>query len=213
MIHDFDKTLEKLIMERGKLDRNEIDISFELPNGDWVSRLARPTINCWCYDLRENVKLRNMEINVNRMERHAQLRLAPLRYSLTYLVTAWARKIEDEHQLLWRVLGALARSTVLEPEICEGLLREQPYDIPITVGQIGDTTGNITDLWSVLESEMRLGFTVCATLALDVERGFDAPMVFEKEIGIGQSQEPSTKVMTALDRKLTYKVDKKDSKH
>ncbi len=212
MIHDFDKTLEKLIVEQGNLDKNEIDVSFELPNGDWASRLARPTINCWCYDLRENVKLRNMEINVNRMERHAQLRLAPLRFSLTYLVTAWARKIEDEHQLLWRVLGALARLPVITPDRCEGALREQPYDIPITVGQIGDTTGNITDLWSVLESEMRLGFTVCATLALDTERGFDAPMVFEKEIGVGQSQDPTTEVMTALDRKLVFKVDKKDRK-
>jgi hypothetical protein len=216
MIHDVDKTLEKLIYERGNLDKNEIDVSFELPNGDWVSRLARPTINCWCYDLRENVKLRNMEINVNRMERYAQMRLAPMRFNLTYLVTAWARKIEDEHQLLWRVLGALARTSVWEPGLCEGMLREQPYDIPVAVGQIGDTTGNITDLWSVLESEMRLGFTVVLTLALDVERAIEAPLVFEAEVGVGQADEPPKKVLTALDRKLIHKVDKntkpKDSK-
>jgi hypothetical protein len=212
MIHDFDKTLEKMLIEHGKLSKNEVDISFELPNADWSSRLSRPTINCWCYDLRENVKLRNMEMNVNKRDRYAQLRLAPLRYSLTYLVTAWARRIEDEHQLLWRALGALARFTVLSPEQCEGTVREQPYDIPIMVGQVGETTGNIIDLWSVLESEMRLAFTVVVTLALDLERGFDAPLVFETRIGVGQSERPLDEEMTALDGYIVKKMSTKDLK-
>ncbi|NWF69244.1 MAG: DUF4255 domain-containing protein [Chloroflexi bacterium] len=208
MIHDLDKTLEKIILERGRLSKNEVDIAFDLPSSDWASRLSRPTINCWCYDLRENTKLRNMEFNTIRGERSAQMRLAPLRFSLTYLVTAWARKIEDEHQLLWRALSALVRSTVIESEMAQGALRDQPYDIPISVGQIGETTGNLTDLWSVLESEMRLGFTCVVTLALDTERALEAPMVFEKEIGVGQAQQPPKRVLTALDRKIIQKADK-----
>jgi Pvc16 N-terminal domain len=210
MLHDLDKTIEKLILERGNLSKNEIDIAFELPSSEWASRLGRPTINCWCYDLRENVKLRNMEMQLTRNNRIGEIRQAPLRFMLTYLITAWARKVEDEHQLLWRALGALAGTMVLEPELCEGTMREQPYDIPVAVGQMGDTTGNMVDLWSVLESEMRLGFPVVFTVALDVERGFDAPLVFEKRIGVGQSDNPPDQVMTALDRYIIQKAQKPD---
>ena len=65
MLHDLDKTLENMLVEHGKLDRNEIDLSFEQPNGEWSAQINRPTINCWCFDLRENTKLRNMDIRHN----------------------------------------------------------------------------------------------------------------------------------------------------
>jgi hypothetical protein len=68
MLHDFDKTLEKLLLQQGNL--SDIEISFEQPTREWSGRLNRPTLNCFCFDLRENLKLRNMEmqttVNGNR---------------------------------------------------------------------------------------------------------------------------------------------------
>ena len=29
---------------------------------EWSARLSRPTLNCWAYDVRENIKLRNFEM-------------------------------------------------------------------------------------------------------------------------------------------------------
>lgn len=221
MIHDLDKTLKKLLIERGKLDKNEIEVAFEQPTGEWASRLSRPTINCWCYDLRENVKLRNMDMNVSREqrkglfergERSVRMGLPPLRFTLTYLVTAWARRIEDEHQLFWRALGALAQSTSLDPASCEGNLRDQPYEIPITVGQPTEATGSFTDLWSVLDNQMHLGFNFVATLALDPERGFVEPLVLERQIGVGQSENPEEEILSTLDRTLVYRAGQANEK-
>jgi|FLYN01.1.fsa_nt_gi hypothetical protein len=206
MIHDLDSTLKKLLIERGKLQRSKIEISFEQPTGEWASHLSVPTINLWCYDVHENVKLRNMEMKVSDNGRRAMLRLPPLRFDLTYLVTAWAREVEDEHQLLWRALGALSQTKVLSPETCEGALKEQPYEIPITVAQTTELGVNMSDLWSVLDNQMRLGFNVVVTLALDIERGFEAPLVLEKRIGVGQAEYPPDEELSALDRQIIQKA-------
>lgn len=212
MIHLMDKTLEKIFFERGKLTRGQIDVSFEQPNGDWSSRLSRPTINCWCYDLRENLKLRTMEMQTFPQDRIAQKRLYPRRIDLSYLVTAWARNIDDEHQLLWRGLGALMGKTILNPNECEGELREQPYDIPISIANMTEHPISLTDLWSVLNNDMRLGFTFVVTLALDTGRGYDAPLVFEKQITVGQSENPPDGKLNAPDKPIVQKADGKKSK-
>jgi len=209
MIQDLDKTLEKLIYERGKLNRNEIDISFEQPTSEWSARLNRPTLNCWCFDLRENAKLRSMDMTASYQGNQARFTLAPLRFDLMYLITAWARRIEDEHQLLWRALGTLVQIPKLNPDECEGGLRDQLYEIPLFVGRITDRMPSMTDLWSVLDNQMRLGFTLVVTLALDTSRGFEAPLVLEKQIAVGQAEHPETQVITAPDVVLRQEVDQK----
>jgi hypothetical protein len=211
MIQDLDKTLEKILYERGRLSRNDIDVSFDQPNGDWSSRLARPTLNIWAFDLRENVKLRNMEFDVTRENGMGTRKRLPRRFDLTFLVTAWARKVEDEHQLIWRGLGALAQLTILKPEDCEGAMRDQLYDIPILVGNIGDRLPNTSDLWSVLNNQMRLGFTFVITLALDPNQSFEAPLVLERIARVGQSLDPRTGIIDALDVETTYRGRPEDA--
>lgn len=209
MIQDLDKTLEKLIVDKGKLNRNEIDLSFEQPTGEWSARLNRPTLNCWCFDLRENVKLRTMDMTATHRDNHSRIALRPLRYDLMYLITAWARRIEDEHQLLWRALGALVQIPRLDPDECEGGLRDQMFDIPLVVGNITDRMPSMTDLWSVLDNQMRLGFTLVVTLALDSGRGFDAPLVLEKQVTVGQAQHPEERVITASDVVIRQQASRK----
>lgn len=190
MIHDIDQTLEKMVIERGKINRNEIEVSFEQPTSEWSSKLSRPTLNFWTYDLRENLKLRSFEMTLIRDEKTGKTRLPPLRYNVSYLVTAWARRIEDEHQLLTRALAALAGRTAWQPEECEGALKDQPYEMPVMVAQPLDNGVNMTDLWSVLNNDMRLGFTLMVTVALDIERATEAPLVLEGTLRIGDSPYP-----------------------
>lgn len=196
MLHDLDNALKKLIYERGRISRSEIDIEFDQPTGEWSSRLSRPTLNCWCFDVRENIKLRKLDIGVDRAPDHqrgmggfgrAVMRVPPLRFNFTYLITAWARKVEDEHKLLWRALGALVGQTVLAAQYYEGELSDQPYEIPLLVGQMTEAASTFTDLWSVLDNDMHLGFILQATLALDGQRDFEAPLVLETDIRFGQS--------------------------
>ncbi len=190
MLSDFDKTLENLLFTEGNLNRGDIDIAFDPPTGEWSARLNKPTINCWCFDLRENLKLRIPDRTVGRNGDVARISIPVRRVDVTYLVTAWARKIEDEHQLLWRGLGALKRFTALEPDQCEGALRYQEHSIPLTVADMSAIQTNLVDLWSVLENQMRLGFTVMATIDLDTRFGFDVPLVLEGTIRVGQSERP-----------------------
>ncbi|MAS35147.1 MAG: hypothetical protein CL610_14140 [Anaerolineaceae bacterium] len=192
MLHDLDRTIEKVLRERGKLKENEIDISFEQPTSEWSATLSRPTINCWGFDLRENVKLRSMEMQVNRdrKKNEAHMRMVPMRVDVTYLITAWARKAEDEHQLLWRALAAMSHYLALEQSMCEGGLKEQPFPIPLLVAQITEAATNMTDLWSVVDNDMKMGFTCVATLALDRDRVLEAPLVLEGRLRIGQSHDP-----------------------
>ncbi|MCA0457963.1 MAG: DUF4255 domain-containing protein [Chloroflexi bacterium] len=195
MLHDLNKTLEKLLVEKGKLTPNQIDISFEQPNGQWSARLSRPTLNCWCFDLRENMKLRNMDMDAYRNGSRGVKSIPARRMDLTYLVTAWASKIEDEHQLLWRALAALKRVPSIEPRDCEGLLRYQTRDVPLLVADTSSTNINLVDLWGVLDNQMRLGFTLIATVELDMELSIEAPLVLEATIRLGSSDDPARRTL------------------
>jgi len=207
MIYDLDQTLEKIIYDKGKLNRNEIDISFEQPNGEWSARLSRPTLNCWCFDLRENKKLRNSNRRIQRNETTGTVTFPPRRFDVTYLVTAWTRKIEDEHRLLWRGLSALKRTPIIYRQDAEGDLRYGEHDIPLLVATESDHPINLVDLWSVLNNEMHLGFTVVATLELDPVYEITGPLVLEGYVRVGQSLDPRTEEMTVLDVEITHRAD------
>ena len=190
MLHDLDKTLEKILVQGGNIAPNQIDVSFDQPSGEWSARLSRPTLNCWCFDIRENLKLRSMEMTTTRNGNQGRTTIAPRRMDLTYLITSWASKVEDEHQLLWRALAALKRVQSIDPRDCEGLLRYQTHDVPLLVADTSNTSINLVDLWGVLENQMRLGFTLTATVELDVELSIEAPLVLEATIRLGSSDEP-----------------------
>jgi hypothetical protein len=195
VLHDLNKTIEKILIERGKLTPNQIDISFEQPNGQWSARLSRPTLNCFCFDVRENLKLRTAGTSVTRHGDTASRSLPTRRMDLTYLVTAWASKIEDEHQLLWRSLATLKRIASIEPRDGEGMMRYQTRDVPLLVADTSSTNMNLVDLWGVLDNQMRLGFTLMATVELDVELSIEAPLVFEATIRLGSSDDPARRTL------------------
>ncbi len=195
MLHDLNKTLEKILVQRGNLSPNQIDISFEQPNGQWSARLSRPTLNVWCFDLRENLKLRNPDMNTTRNGQKGVRSIPPRRIDLAYLVTAWAGKIEDEQQLLWRALAALKPVTVISPKDCEGMMRYQSRDVPLLVADTSNTNINLVDLWGVLDNQMRLGFTLIATVELDLELSIEAPLVLEATIRLGGTDDPTQQTL------------------
>lgn len=189
MLQDLDQTLENLVRREGKLNKSDIDVAFEQPTSEWSARLSRPTLNCFCYDLRENLKLRTMERNVTYNGNQGHLSFPPRRMDLSYLITAWARKVEDEHQLLWRALASFKKYKDLMPSECEGALRYQTRNLPMTVAVMGENPLNLADLWGVLDNQMRLGFVLSITVELDTEIGFDAPLVLEADIRVGRKYE------------------------
>lgn len=202
MIHDLDKTLEAVIYNKGNMPRTDIDVSFDTPDREWSSRLSRPTINMWAFDVRENMKLRSLERAVTRNGNMTTTTYPSIRMDVTYLVTAWARKMEDEHQLLWRALAALKTTPVMKPSETEGELRYSRKDIALLVATPSDHPVNLVDLWGVVDNVMHMGFTAVATLELDILPSFEAPPVLEQHLRVGQSPDPTTRKSVVMDSEI-----------
>lgn len=213
MLRDLNRTLEKLLYEEGKIPRNDIDIAFDTPTGEWSASLNRPTLSVWCFDMRENVHRRvaGLDTRADRGANHGRHQMPARRIDLSYLVTAWARKVEDEHMLIWRALQTLKRFPIFRPEDCEGDLQYQKQNMPVFVAEPNELGINMTDLWSVLENQMKLGFVTIVTVELDPEIGFEAPLVLEAEIAVGQSRQPLRRRLDVPDMVLRHPKEDSES--
>jgi hypothetical protein len=187
MIESLDQTIKKLILQKGQFDLGDVEIRFDQPTRDWAAGLTKPAINCYLYDIRENRELRNREWIVDRQPNgQARKKIAPLRVTVSYLVTAWTNEVEDEHAILWRVLVALASTPILPEELLKGELVHQPFPMPAQTAQVSEAMHNLSDLWNVMENELKPAISYAVTLAVDREYTFSGPMVFTKRVDFRQ---------------------------
>jgi len=183
MIKSLDETIKALILEKGGFKNSDIDIRFDQPTRDWAAGLTKPAVNCYLYDIRENRELRSREwIVEQRPNGQASKKIAPLRVGLSYLVTAWTTEIEDEHLILWRVLVALSSTLILPDELLQGELIHQTLPIPTETAQTSEAMRNLSDLWNVMENELKPAINYTVTLAVDRDYVFTGPMVFTKQV-------------------------------
>jgi hypothetical protein len=110
MIHEVDEALRRLIREES-LNGSPVEVSLDAPNKDWAARRNAPTVNLYLYDIREDLRRRQRGV-VEEHDDRGQVtgRRPPPRFmKLSYLVTAWTQRPEDEHRLLSTLLGGLLR--------------------------------------------------------------------------------------------------------
>jgi hypothetical protein len=181
---DLDEAIRALLVRGVPLDPADVDVSFDAPDREWSSRLSRPTVNCFLYDVRENHQLRETDWDVRKTSVAAVKRRAPLRIDATYQVTVWARVPEDEHRLLGRVLATLFRYPHLPEEMLSGGLREPAVPIPARVAQPDHAPQNFADLWQSLENRIRPSLTYVVTVPLDPEVEFSAPLVLSRTVRV-----------------------------
>ncbi len=190
MIADLDETLRQLIIAELPIKNGEIEVSFDQPKREWSSRLTKPTVNLFLYDLRENPVLRQtgMEQIVNgRLPNNiAHLKRTPLRVDCFYMLTTWAAEPEDEHRLMTRAMLALFRFPVLPEDRLIGGVRHQPFEIPARIA-IHDRLTNPAEVWASLDNEMRPTVPYLVTLALDPWTEVTGPVVRTLIFRAGQS--------------------------
>jgi len=188
---ELDETIRQLLIKQVPLDLSEVDISFEAPDREWSGRLSRPTINCFLYDIRENVDLRatDFEQMRNNGKGTTTTRRVPARIDATYQITIWARAPEDEHQLLWRVLVVLFRNAVLSDEILQGSLKNQLFPTPAKVIQPNQARANPAELWQSIDNRIRPALTYTVTVPLDPDIVFTDGMVFTRRMRLFGSQD------------------------
>jgi hypothetical protein len=209
MIQDIDKTLENLLYDRGNMSRRDVDIAFDQPTGEWAARLNRPTLNCWCFDIRENLTLRNSGMRVEQNGNRAQKSFPARRIDVTYLISSWAREVEDEHNLLWRALSTLKRIPFWKPEDCVESLRYQSRNMPTLVADMTEAPFNIVDLWGVMDNNMKLGFIFRLTVELETDILDEPPLVLKATLTVGQSEHPEDFEIQVPDTVIT--IPKKKS--
>lgn len=186
MIDDLDEVLRQLLIREIPIKNNEVDIAFDQPKREWAARLSRPTINLFLYDMNENKQLRQQGWETEKTTNgKATQRRKPIRVDLYYLITVWAAEPEDEHRLLTRALLALMRQRSIPTDLLPESLQDQPVPIPMVVAQ-RETLSSAVDLWSVLDNELKPGFTSLFTVSLDPYTPITAPIVRTREIRPGQ---------------------------
>ncbi|GAB4443594.1 MAG: hypothetical protein OHK0015_43870 [Chloroflexi bacterium OHK40] len=169
MFSELDETIKQILVHEGGMAPAEIEISFEIPNREWSAGIARPTINCYLFDIRENRELRQGGVQVERNGPNgtAARRRPPLRLDLTYLVTAWTRAVEDEHRLLWHALRTLMRFPTLPTGRLQGALGAHELPIYARVAQAESVLKSPGEFWTALENQLKPSLSYTITLAVD----------------------------------------------
>lgn len=168
MIHEVDEALRRLLGESG-LDTSGVEVVFDAPTRDWAARRSGPAVCVFLYDIREDVTRRGSGGGeVYDADGHLVARREPARwFELTYLVTAWASRPQDEHRLLSQVLSCLVATETLPTHLLTGSLRELGLLVDMDAGGTGLDAPAASDVWSAFGGELKasLGVRVRAPLA------------------------------------------------
>ena len=156
MIHEVDESL-RLLMRQEALQGGDIDILFETPTKDWASRRNTPTIDVFLYDIREDIGRREEGIvDIRDAEgRVVDRRRPPRYYKLSYLVTAWTQRPEDEHRLLSACMSAFLKHGELPKELLVGSLEEMGLSVMVNIALPPPQDRSISDIWTALGGELK----------------------------------------------------------
>ena len=192
MISDVDEALRNLILDSLTVSRQNVDIKYDLPSRDWASRLNRPTINLFLFDIRENLRLRGAEQNrqIPREDGKVEVRRNPVRIDLRYLLTAWTKDPEDEHLLLSDTLLTLLRNPTIPDKYASEQMRKQQFatilDAAVYQPEHGPTE-KATEIWGVIGNDIHAGFIVTVTITVDPYEPLVFTQVSSIERNLGQT--------------------------
>ncbi|MEV0639423.1 DUF4255 domain-containing protein [Streptomyces sp. NPDC050619] len=161
MIHEVDEGLRRLLGESG-LEASGVEVVFDAPTRDWAARRSAPTVCVFLYDIREdNTRRGSGAGEVYDEDGHLVARRSPARwFELTYLVTAWASRPQDEHRLLSQVLACLVAADSLPARLLTGTLAELGLIVGLDAGGSGLDAPAASDVWSALGGELKASLEV-----------------------------------------------------
>src|SRR3982075_1223954 len=152
MIQDVDESLRALV-KRDALNGSKADVAFDAPTKEWSSRRNTPTVDLYLYDIREDLEQREvMWEDIRGDSRDPRLiterRPPPRRFKLSYLVTAWTQRPEDEHRLLSGLLSCFLRNQTLPADLLTGSLVDTPQAITLSIALPPPQDRSISDVCS-----------------------------------------------------------------
>ncbi len=173
VIHEVDSALRTLI-EREASGTRDVEVVFDAPTREWAGRRNSPTIDVYLYDIRED--LRRRERGMHNVYDESNLvvsrRLPPRHFKLSYLVTAWTQRPEDEHRLLSSLLLCFLKYDALPADVLTGPLTDLGLPIPITIALPPPEDRAFADVWSALGGELKPSIDIVVSTPLDTGQSF-----------------------------------------
>ncbi|MFF1508516.1 DUF4255 domain-containing protein [Streptomyces sp. NPDC058326] len=179
MIHEIDEALRRLLAPAVTGD-----VAFDAPTRDWAARRNAPTLNAYLYDIREDVARRERGAYAERDAGGvvSRRRRPPRWFRLSYLVTAWTSRPEDEHRLLSGAMALLLPHEVLPDGSVPESVRPLTSSLPISVAVPPAESRSLADIWSALGGELKPSLDVVISTPFPVTPVHDvAPPVTEAE--------------------------------
>jgi hypothetical protein len=174
VIHEVDSALRTLIDRESGI--RDVEVVFDAPTRDWASRRTTPTIDVYLYDIREDLRRRERGVLNEYNEDETRIigrHLPPRHFKLSYLVTAWTQRPEDEHRLLAALLAAFIRYDALPAEMLSGPLAEIGLPVPLTVGLPPPEDRGFADVWSALGGELKPSIDVVVSAPINTGQQFE----------------------------------------
>ncbi len=169
----------------------DVEIVFDAPTREWAGRRNSPTIDVYLYDIRED--LRRRERGMHNVYDESNLvvsrRLPPRHFKLSYLVTAWTQRPEDEHRLLSSLLLCFLKYDALPADVLTGPLTELGLPIPITIALPPPEDRAFADVWSALGGELKPSIDIVVSTPLDTGQSFHTgpPVEVPPRVSLGGS--------------------------
>ncbi len=163
VIAEVDDALRALVA-RDALDGAGVDVVFDAPTKDWSARRNAPTVNMYLYDIREDMRRRERGL-INDYDQRGNVvarHLPPRHFRLSYLVTAWTQRPEDEHRLLAALLSCFVRHEAVPDDLVAGPLR------------LGTPVGLTVALWSALGGELKPSLDLVVSAPIDTGQRYPA---------------------------------------
>jgi len=182
VIHEVDRSLAELIKAE-VASGGDVDVVFDAPTKDWASRRSAPTINAFLYDIREDVGRRDA---VPQPVRNAEGRVIakrppPRRFRLSYLLTAWTQRPEDEHRLLAQLLTGFVRYDEIPRTFLDGGLADLDTPVLMFLALPPTQDRSLTDIWTALGGEMKPSLDLVVVAPVDPGRVYEpGPPVLEQ---------------------------------
>ncbi|MEP6981525.1 MAG: DUF4255 domain-containing protein [Nakamurella sp.] len=174
MIHEVDVALRALI-ERDATDGAQVEVAFDAPTKDWSSRRNVPTIDVYLYDIREDLRRRERGlINEYQDGQIAARRLPPRYFKLSYLVTAWTQRPEDEHRLLSTLLSCFLRHDAIPRDLLTGPLAALGLPVALTIGLPPPEDRSFADVWTALGGELKPSLDVVISTPTETGQRWEA---------------------------------------
>lgn len=175
MFYEVDEALRGLV-RADVLNGSDVEVVFDAPTKEWSSRRNAPTVNLYLYDIREDLRRRERGVVNNYDGRGAVVsrRQPPRFFKVTYLITAWTQRPEDEHRLLSALLYCFLRNETLPADLLRGPLADIGLPVTMSVALPPPEDRSFADVWSALGGELKPSLDLVVTAPIDGGRTFAA---------------------------------------